>query len=77
MNATAITNNEATQPHTPRMVTDREAARMLGLSEITIRKWRMEPGHPLRWHKLGRAVRYSVQDIQAFIESSRIEAPQV
>jgi predicted DNA-binding transcriptional regulator AlpA len=43
-----------------------EAARSLGLCEVTLRKWRNLGGGP-RFVKMGRAVRYRRSDLDAFI----------
>jgi excisionase family DNA binding protein len=47
-----------------------KAAQHLGLSVRTLQKWRVRGGGP-PYHKLGRAVRYSADDLDAFIEAGR------
>lgn len=49
------------------------AARILGVSPASLRKWRSEgelPGHvpPIPYVKLGKTVRYRKSDLQAYIE---------
>lgn len=50
------------------MVGDVEAARRLGLSVSTLRAWRVRGGGPV-FRKLGTAVRYTIADLDAFVES--------
>jgi predicted DNA-binding transcriptional regulator AlpA len=59
--------------HSRRLIDEREAAELLGLSIRTLRKWRLvgSPSNKLPFRKLGRAVRYDVADISALVESSR------
>ena len=53
-----------------RLITEVEAADLLGLSVKTLRRWRWA-GHPPRFIKLGGAVRYDMEDLRAFMESGR------
>ncbi len=48
-----------------------DAACQLGLSVNTLRKWRCT-GHGPVYLKLGKAVKYRLTDLQAFIEKSLI-----
>ena len=45
-----------------------EAAQFLGLRESTLEAWRCRGGGPV-FLKLGKAVRYREEDLQAFVES--------
>ena len=54
----------------PRLVKERDAAELLGVSVRTLQKWRLQGDGP-RFVKLGHAVRYDGQDLEAYIESSR------
>jgi len=47
-------------------LTTSEASALLGISGATLRKWRITGGGP-RYHKLGRAVRYSPHDLADFL----------
>jgi hypothetical protein len=47
-----------------------EAARILGLSVKTLRRWRFS-GRGVRYIKLGAAVRYDPQDLAAFVAAGR------
>lgn len=49
--------------------TEKEAAGRLGLSAKTMQQWRWRGEGP-RYCKFGRAVRYSAQDLAAFVEAS-------
>jgi excisionase family DNA binding protein len=50
--------------------TTAEAAKILGLKKGTLEVWRYQGKGPL-FHKIGRLVRYSEADIEAFINGSR------
>jgi hypothetical protein len=52
------------------LVSSREAARMLGLPEGTLRYWRCIGSGPA-WVKLGRRTLYSVEDLVEFIARGR------
>ena len=52
------------------LMTETEAARLLGLKVATLRRWRWG-GKPPRFLKIGGAVRYDPADLEAFIEQSR------
>ena len=53
-----------------RLVTERDASELLGVSMRTLQKWRLQGNGP-RFVKLGHAVRYDVKDLEAYIESGR------
>ena len=50
----------------------REAAEFLGLSTQQLELWRGQGGGPA-FHRVGRAVRYSVADLRAFMDGCRNE----
>jgi excisionase family DNA binding protein len=52
-----------------RLVTSRQAAQMLSISERTL--WSLSNSGQLPVVRIGRAVRYAVSDIEAYIERSR------
>ena len=62
--------------HQPQALTDREAAKLMGLSVATLRAWRLRRRGP-RYLRFGRAVRYLVADIDRFIEASGIDPQPV
>jgi excisionase family DNA binding protein len=49
----------------PVLLTEKEAARSLGLSRSTLRQYRRQ-GH-ISFFKIGRHVRYSVEGLRAFL----------
>jgi excisionase family DNA binding protein len=51
-----------------RLLTQREAAEYLGLSERTLERWRVI-GSRLRYVKLKRGVRYRQIDLEAFVNA--------
>jgi hypothetical protein len=53
------------------MVNDREAAKFLGNKVQTLRNWRCQRRGPA-YIKLGRSVRYRIEDLQEYILRSRI-----
>ena len=50
--------------------TTAEAAEIMGLKKGTLEVWRYQGKGPL-YHKIGRLVRYTGADIEAFINGSR------
>ncbi len=58
------------QPNQPILLTEKEAAKILGFSIRTLQKWRVA-GHGPEYVKAGTAVRYRVEDIDAWIKSLR------
>ncbi len=58
-------------PESPqRLLDERKAADRLGLSVKTLRRWRWA-GHPPAFIKIGRAVRYDPEVIEALIAAGR------
>lgn len=52
-------------------VSDATLAKRLNLSQATLQKWRLNGTGP-RFLKLGRAVRYRVSDVEAWLASQTI-----
>ena len=53
-------------------INEREVSRITGLAVQTLRNYRqLGKGPP--YSKIGRSVRYSVEDIRQFMESNRID----
>ncbi|MBP7720979.1 MAG: helix-turn-helix domain-containing protein [Alphaproteobacteria bacterium] len=53
-----------------RLITEKEAAHLLGCSVYKLQKDR-RIGSPIPFQKIGRSVRYNVEDIQSYIKSQR------
>lgn len=69
---------QSVQPVQRRLLTDPEAATYLGMSISFLRQGRMEgrranrsPGPP--FIKLGKAIRYDIQDLDAWLSANRCE----
>ena len=60
------------------LVNEHETAARLGLTVATLRRWRWA-GRGLGWCKIGAAVRYDPDVIEAFIEAGRVptESPEL
>ena len=56
------------------LIDEHEAARMLGLSVKTLRRWRWA-GRPPHFFKIGSAVRYDPEALLDFIEMWRSAGP--
>jgi hypothetical protein len=58
------------EAHAPQLVTSKQAAQILQVSESTLRYWRsVETGPP--WIKLGRRAHYDVADLVEFVARRR------
>ena len=55
----------------PQFLTEVEVARILNVSRATLQQNRWL-GRGLAFIKVGRSVRYSLDDLQAFIEANRV-----
>jgi len=51
-----------------RLLTEAEVAEWLGLSPLTLRKWRCLRTHPLPFLKLAKTIRYRESDVLPFLE---------
>ena len=54
------------------LLDDVQAADVLGLAPATLRKWRCQGGGPA-FFRLGRLIRYRRDEIEAWLESRRVE----
>jgi len=54
----------------PSMLTPDDVAEILNLSIHTLAVWRCDGRGP-RFHKVGRLVRYSVADVESYLEQAR------
>lgn len=53
------------------LMREADAANYLGLSPKTLARWRWAGKGPV-FHKLGSAVRYSVQELDSFVSSTTV-----
>ena len=58
------------------LLNDRQAARRLGLSVATLRRWRLFRQAPA-WVKLGGRVLYRSEDLDAFVSANLVRLPEV
>ena len=54
------------------LISCEEAADILGVSPGTLTVWRSTRRYPLPWVKVGRLVKYRIEDVQAFITARTI-----
>lgn len=54
------------------VINERQAAKILRVAVQTLRNWRHSRRGPA-YVKFGRAVRYQIQDIEAYIEKQKID----
>ena len=66
-----------TQQTTQQLVTEKEAAHYIGMSPMFLRVSRLKTenarGDAPPYIKIGRAVRYQVSDLNAFVQARRVE----
>ena len=66
-------NTEQVPPRVDqRVLSDAEVAERLGVSPFTVRAWRHKGQGP-RFMKMGRAVRYRAEDVEAFKQTALID----
>ncbi len=58
------------------LLTRSEAAEYLGISPGTLEVWACTKRYDLPYIKVGRSVRYSLEDLNAFIERRRHNSPR-
>lgn len=56
------------------LVDEKRAAEILGITPGTLSVWRCVRRYPLPYTKIGRAVRYRVEDLDEFVRSRTIGA---
>ena len=57
-------------PHNPnRLLTEKEVEAEYGINHRTLQAWRVRRSDGIPWVSLGRAVRYRVKDVEAWLES--------
>ena len=55
-----------------KLLTEQEAAEYLGQSHRTLQQWRWQ-NRGLKYIKVGRNVRYRVEDLKKFIENNAVD----
>jgi excisionase family DNA binding protein len=55
------------------LLSQRDAARLISVSTRTLERWRVQ-GVPLRFVKLGRTVRYRLEEIERFVASRTVRS---
>lgn len=55
-------------------INEQRTAEILGVSPGTLAVWRCTRRYPLPYQKIGRAVRYRVEDLEAFAQSRTVGA---
>jgi len=53
------------------LIREEQAANYLGLSPKTLSRWRWAGKGPV-FHKLGAAVRYSIEDLDSFVSNAAV-----
>ncbi|OQX20051.1 MAG: hypothetical protein BWK76_02525 [Desulfobulbaceae bacterium A2] len=53
------------------LLNEKQAAAFLKISKFTLSKWRSSGGGP-SYRKFGKAVKYTMSDLQEFIEKSKV-----
>jgi len=56
------------------LLSQRDAARLLGLSTRTLERWRVSGEVALRFVKLGNSVRYRLEDIERCVASRLVSS---
>jgi len=54
------------------LVTEKRAAEILGITPGTLSVWRCVRRYPLPYTKIGRAVRYRLEDLDEFVRSRTV-----
>jgi excisionase family DNA binding protein len=73
MSAVAELQSPVTNPN--ELLTDEQAAALLGVKPQTLAAWRMSGRYGLPFLKIGRLVRYRRGDLERWLESRRTGAP--
>lgn len=59
------------------LLSPKEAAFFLGTTPGVLSVWRSTQRYPLRYIKVGRSVRYRLEDVQQFIDSRAVSPVEV
>ncbi|MCC6269638.1 MAG: helix-turn-helix domain-containing protein [Dehalococcoidia bacterium] len=66
----------APPPRIAAVLTETQVANLLAMKVATLRAWRLNGRGPA-YMKFGRAVRYRREDVEAFVERSRVPREQL
>lgn len=58
------------------LLTPIEAAAHLRMQEVTLKIWRRNKQGPA-YYKLGRSIKYKLEDLDAFIEAQKVDHAQI
>jgi len=64
-----MSNTATTAPNVPRLLTARQCAELLAISERSV--WSLTQRGQLRAVRLGRSVRYDLPDVLAFVNANK------
>lgn len=67
---TTVTNTDNRTDTTSNLLTETEVAKILNVSPETLQRWRSTRLTNLTYIKVGRLVRYRIEDINAFITAN-------
>lgn len=56
----------------PKLLNSEDAAFYLGLSKRTLETWRCKQKYSIPYVKIGNAVRYAIDDLNAYIERQEV-----
>lgn len=56
----------------PKLLNSEDAAFYLGLSKRTLETWRCKQKYSIPYVKIGNAVRYAIDDLNAYIERKKV-----
>lgn len=67
---TTVANTDNRTDTTSNLLTETEVAKILNVSPETLQRWRSTRSTNLTYIKVGRLVRYRIEDIHAFINAN-------
>jgi len=56
-----------------KLLTEKEAATYLGIAPGTLSVWRSTKRYPLPFKRIGRCIRYAIDDLDAFIVNGTVQ----
>lgn len=60
-----------TQPE-GELLNETEAARIIRITPGTLRAWRSRGGPAIPYIRIGRSIRYRLEDLKAFVDANRV-----